>query len=155
MSSPYTTTAANAASSGGAVSANVLEALRGTKGWVKLVGVLLFIGAAFTVIAAVGMTVGMGMMGSQKGAMPFGVAVLIGLVYVALAAIYIFLGLYLVKCAGAIGRLLTDVQVTTLGEALQYQRKFWRLAGILVLISLVLAVLGIVAAIAIPFFAGR
>jgi len=39
--------------------------------------------------------------------------------------------------------------------ALQHQQKFWRLTGILMLVGMALAVLGIVAAIVIPIMASR
>ena len=155
MTSPYTSTVANAGSTpsaNGAITDAMLDALRATKGWVRLIGILLFIAAAFTVLGAIGMTVGVGMMGPQRGMPPSGVFALFGVVYLAIAVIYIYLGLYLVKYSAAVGRLMGAGQVDAMEAALQYQRKFWRLAGIMALIMMVLAVFGIVAAIVIPFF---
>ena len=50
---------------------------------------------------------------------------------------------------------MIDDQVNTLEAALQAQQKFWRLAGILVVVMLVVSVLGILVAIAIPMMMSR
>ena len=140
----------------GTVTEPTKEALRGTKGWVKLVGIVLYIGAAFTVLAMAMMIFGAGAMGGTKqGAAPLAMMVAIFVLYLVIAAIYIFLGNYLVNYSKAIGRLLVDDQVNTLEAALQTQQKFWRLAGILVLLMLVVSVIGFVAAIAIPMMMSR
>jgi Family of unknown function (DUF5362) len=139
----------------GEITDAMLDALRGTKGWVRLIGILAFIAAAFTVVAAIAMTVGTGMMGSRRGVPPAGVMALVGVIYLLGGVIYTFLGLYLVKYSGAIGRLMREGRVEAMEAALQYQRKFWRLAGIMSLVMLALVVLGIVAAISIPLFFSR
>ncbi|HEX9391858.1 MAG TPA: DUF5362 family protein [Usitatibacteraceae bacterium] len=156
MTNPYA--APDAASdglpaAGGAITGVMLDALRGTKGWVKLVGILMFIGAAFTVIAALAMTLGgaaMRGMGGGAGAAQLGMMVGMAGFYLLMAAIYVFLGLHLVRYAGAINRLLADGDGESMEDALQHQQKFWRLAGIMVLIGMGFAIIGMVAAIAIP-----
>lgn len=156
MTNPYTMpNAAENNTSNGAVTTATLDALRGTKGWVKLVGILLFIGAAFTVLAALAMLVIPSMSGVGKAAMPMAVVGFMAVLYVGISIMYALLGLYLIRYAGAINRLLTDGQVATMEAALQFQQKFWRLAGIIALIMLVISVLGVIAAIAIPIFARR
>jgi hypothetical protein len=127
-----------------------MDALRGTRRWVKLVGILLFVAVAFTVLGALGMMAGIGMK-----APPLTVRTLLGVVYLAIALVYLFLGLYLVRYSAAIGRLIEDGQVRTMEVALQCQQKFWRLAGILLLVMVVIALFGIAAAIVIPIVAGR
>ncbi len=140
----------------GAVTGPTKEALRGTKGWVKLVGIMLYIGAAFTVLAMAMVIFGAGTMGGIKqGAMSLVMMIAICGFYLLIAAIYIFLGMYLLNYSKAIGRLLVDDEVNTLEVALQAQQKFWRLAGIMVLVMLVVSVIGILAAIAIPIIVGR
>jgi hypothetical protein len=63
---------------------------------------------------------------------------------------------YLFSYAGALGSFLQGGAVAELEAALDHQKSFWKFVGILTLISMVLAVLGIVAAILIPaLFAGR
>jgi hypothetical protein len=152
MTNPYTAPSANAdsfPSGSGTITEVMMEALRRTKGWVRLVGVMLFIGAVFCLIAALGMVAGSGMGAAAKG-MPAGMLTGMAAMYVVIAFIYFFLGLYLVKYASAIGRLLSDGLAESMEEALQHQQKFWRLAGFLTLITVVLGVIGMVAAIAIP-----
>ncbi len=137
-----------------AITVAMIEALRGTKRWVKLVGILMFIGAAFTVVGALMAMAGAGM-GVQKGAMPFGVLAFMALLYVGMALVYVYLGLHLIRYAGAIGRLVADGLGESMEAALWHQQKFWRLTGILMLVGMALAVLGIIAAIVIPIMASR
>lgn len=87
--------------------------------------------------------------------MPIGVMAFMALLYVAIALVYVFLGLYLLKYSGAIGRLLRDGQAASMEAALQAQQKFWRLAGIIALVAVVISVLGIIAAIVIPMVMRR
>ncbi len=134
---------------GGGITNAMLEALRKTKGWVMLVGIMLFLAAAFTVFAALAMVFAGDMLGGAKG-VPKGMAAGVGVFYLVFAIVYGALGFYLVKYSSAISRLIGDGSSESMEVALQYQQKFWRLAGFLMLLFLIFAVLGIVAAIAIP-----
>ena len=159
MTDPYAAQEANhegAVAASGMVTGPTREALRGTKVWVKLVGILLLIGAVFTVLAAAAVMLGVGTMGgSKQSSPPLVMMAVMCTFYFVIAAIYVFLGMYLLKYARAIGQLMVDDDVATLELALQSQQKFWRLAGIMVLIMLVLSLIGIVAAIVIPMMASR
>lgn len=141
---------------GGAVTAAMVEALRGTKGWVLFIGILLFIAAVFMGLAGLMMVVGMGIAGLADEGMPGGTAVMagMGVLYLISAAIYIFMGLYLVQYAGACSKVVKDAQAGDLEAALDHQRKFWKLGGIMALIFMVMAVVGMVAAVAIPVMMG-
>lgn len=141
---------------GAAVSAAMVEALRGTRGWVLFIGILLFIAAVFMGLGGLMMMIGMGVAGiADKGA-PGGTALMagMGVVYLIAAAIYIFMGMYLVQYAGSCSRVVKDAQPADLEAALNHQRKFWKLGGIMALIFMLVAVLGMVAAIAIPVMMG-
>lgn len=127
----------------------MLEALRKTKGWVMLVGIMLFVAAAFTVLMAVVMVFAGDMLGGAKS-VPKGMTAGISAFYLVFAIVYGMLGLYLVKYSSAISRLMGDGSSESMEIALQSQQKFWRLAGFLMLLFLIFAVLGIAAAIAIP-----
>ncbi|HEU0200531.1 MAG TPA: DUF5362 family protein [Burkholderiaceae bacterium] len=157
MANPYAppqSSVADVAPAGGAITEEMLAAMRGTKPWVLLIGILLFISAAFLVLGAVAMFAGSAVMGAGAGAprgMMFGVSAL----YLVGMVIYIALGVYLVKYSSAIGRLLAGGHTVDLEDALHQQRKFWKLAGILAVIALVFMVIGMVAAIAIPAFMMR
>jgi hypothetical protein len=138
-------------SEGGGITNAMLEALRKTKSWVLLVGIMLFLAAAFTLLMAAVMVFAGDMFGGAKG-VPKGMAIGMGLFYVVFAIVYGVLGLHLVKYSTAISRLIGDASSASMEIALQHQQKFWRLAGFLMLLFLIFAVLGIVAAIAIPAF---
>ena len=138
-------------SEGGGITSATLEALRKTKGWVLLVGIMLFLAAAFTVLMAVVMVFAGDMFGGAKG-VPKGMGIGIGVLYIVFAIVYGMLGLHLVRYSSAISRLIGDGSNESMETALQHQQKFWRLAGFLMLLFLIFAVLGIVAAIAIPAF---
>ena len=138
----------------GAITEEMVNALRGTKGWVLLIGILMFIGAAFMVIAALGMILGGAAMGAAGQGIPTGMLAGMGVGYLVFAMLYIFPATYLVKYSSAIGRLVSDGRPVDMEAALDQQRKFWKFAGVLALISIVLAVVGIVAAIAVPVWMG-
>lgn len=144
---------ADVGAAGGAITGEMIDAMRGTKPWVMLIGVLMLIGAGFTVLAGLGMMFGGSMMSrGPAGAPPTALLMGMGAAYLLFSLIYVFLGVYLVKYSSAIGRLLSSGQSADMEGALEQQRKFWRLAGVLSLVGLVLAVLGIIAAIAIPSY---
>jgi hypothetical protein len=132
---------------GGGITSAMLEALRKTKGWVLLVGVMLFVLAAFTTLAALAMVFASSMMGAASTALPRGMSIAIGAFYFVFAFIYGALGFYLLKYSGAISRLTGDASSESMEVALQYQQKFWRLAGVIALLFVVIFVFGIIAGI--------
>lgn len=143
----------NAGLGGSAISAEMIDALRGTKGWVLLIGILLFIAGAITVIAALGIGFSGWVAGrSLPNGPPAGVFLGMGAMYLIMAIIDILLGLYLVRYSSAIGRLLQNGDASEMEAALHAQRKFWKLASVLSLIMIVIFILGIIAAIAIPAY---
>src|ERR1035437_1367186 len=80
----------------GPVTEEMVSALRGTKGWVLLIGILLLIAAAFTGIAGAFVAFGSATTAAGMKNMPAGLFSGIGALYIIMAALYIFLGLYLV-----------------------------------------------------------
>ena len=136
----------------GEITDEMVSALRGTKGWVLLFGILMFIGAAFMVIGGLGMIFGGAMMGAGANGVPQGMFAGMGVVYLVMAVLYVFPALYLVKYSSAIGRLVSDGRAADMEEALHQQRKFWKFVGVLMLIVMVFAVIGMVAAIALPMW---
>jgi hypothetical protein len=128
----------------------MLAALAATRPWVRLVSVLLFIGAGLGLVAAL---VSMLAVGHAPGGPP---AVLVGAIQVLACLLYLVPAWYLSRYAGALGSFLQGGAVSELEAALDHQKSFWKFVGILTLISIVLAVLGIAAAILIPaLFVGR
>jgi hypothetical protein len=138
--------------SGAQITVSMIESLRKTKGWARLVSVMLFIvaalsaiGGVFALVEATRMTFMSAQAGSAKG-----FVAAMGVAYVLFAFFYGVLAFYLSVYATNIGRLMEDGQTEHMESALEAQWKFWRLAGVFVLIGLALVVVGIVAAIAIP-----
>ncbi len=132
------------------VSNSMIDAMRGTKPWVLLIGIVLIISSIFMILGTIGMivasAVGMASMGAEAGAI-----LGIGIVYAVMSLIYIMMGIYLFKYSSAIGRLLQSASMIDMEDALDSQRKFWKIAGIITAVMLVLMVLGFIAAMIIPF----
>ncbi|MEX1329683.1 MAG: hypothetical protein AB1Z29_23010, partial [Desulfobacterales bacterium] len=63
---------------------------------------------------------------------------------------YLIPSIWLYKYSSAISRFLGGGGATELGNALVYQKSFWKYVGIMVLISMIVAILGILAAVFIP-----
>ncbi len=139
---PYTPPSANLTNHGAygastelGVTARVVDLLARTKGWVRLIGVLSFIGAAFIIFAALGVLMVM----SKAG----GMVVPIALMYGVMSAFYIYAGVKLNGYANAIGRLIFSGKTFDLEQALDQQRAFWKFAGIIALISIIFMVLAV------------
>ncbi len=152
MTNPYASPEADltkVSSGGEGVSEATIEALRGTKKWVRLIGVLAVIVAVITALGGVAMMFGMAM-SARGGGDSVGFMIGAGGLYVLIGSVYGVLGRYLLGYARAISRLLEDGQLTSLETALQQQQKFWRIAGGLVAVMFALFVIGFGAAILIP-----
>ncbi|HPE59136.1 MAG TPA: hypothetical protein PLB10_02265 [Thiolinea sp.] len=126
----------------GVMTDSIIASLRRTRPWVLLLAILGFIGTAFIVLAAVSMLMGSTMFTGLEGMdgagmMGGGVMIGVGVLYLVLAIIYFVASLYLLRYAGAIKRAVTGLSVTDLELALQHQAGFWRLMGILSLISII------------------
>jgi len=138
---------------GQGITGNMIETMRGTKGWVLLIGILTMIGAAFMVLGAIGMMVGgifMGAVGTEGP--PAAMMAGMGAAYLVMAVVYIFPAWYLLKYASSIGRFVSTGGVGDLEEALHQQRRFWKFVGVLAIVMMILFVLGMIAAVAIPVF---
>lgn len=130
----------------GQITQEVIEQLTRTKPWVRLMSVLMFLGAGFMLLAAAGMGIA-GSIGSlrQSGntftSMGFGIGMAV--VYVIMAALYIYPALKLWKYAGRIGSLAMTRNVMDLESALNEQRAFWKFVGLMTLIGIALYVVAI------------
>lgn len=140
----------NTANSAG-ITSSMLNAMQGTKPWVLLIGIVLMISAVFTLLGTVGI-MGMSVVGVGGAGPGMGAMLGIGIVYAVMGVVYILLAVYLFKYSSAIGRLLQSASVVDMEDALHSQRKFWKFSGILTAVMLVLMVLGLIAAMVIPFF---
>lgn len=147
MENPYQTTNPNPLSSSpgdslfqGGERSNALEAssiaqtaLYGAKGWVRFISVLGFIYFAIMIIMLFVMMSVMSRMG--------GAGALVILLMLAFTSVTFMLALRLSKYSSSIGRMEVTRHPADLESAMVEQMKFWRIAGILVLIGLVFTVL--------------
>jgi hypothetical protein len=153
---PYSTPgsdvfASSSALGGEGITEGVLEQLRKTKGWVKFLGVMAFIGAALMVVLGVVIMAGgafgaafAGQAGAELG--PWFTAI-IGLIYIVMALLYIYPGMKLWKYGKTIDRLLEDRASVTLEAALNEQRSLWKFCGIMMIIMLSLYIVAAIVAV--------
>ena len=152
-STPGSDVFAGSSAVGGEITDGVLEQLRKTKGWVKFIGVMAFIGAGFMVVGGIIMMAGGAMGGMLTGgasdAFGAGVGIGMGLIYIVMAIIYIYPGMKLWGYGKRIDQLLQDRASVTLEAALNEQRAFWKFSGIMLIILLsiyALALVGLIVA---------
>lgn len=133
----------------------VLHQLAGTKPWVRFMSVLMFIGAGFLLLAALGLLLAGGVIASNGGNAMFagGMGVAISVFYAVLSIVYIYPALKLWKYASSIGILMMTGNELDLIAALNHQRSFWKFVGILVLAMLVLYFVALIGVIALGGFA--
>jgi hypothetical protein len=129
----------------GGMSDGVIAALRKTRPWVLFMAILGFIGTALIAISSISMIVGGSMMGSATGmeavGMPgMGFMIGMGVVYLLLGVVYFMASLYLLRYAGAIKSAVTSLNMGELERALEAQASFWKLVGILTIVSFVLMI---------------
>lgn len=129
------------------VTPKVLAAMQQTRPWVLFIAILGFVLAAFMglgalAVAAAGSTFNAGPLGSSGG-------ILVAVIYLVIAAIYAVLSLRLYRYAGAIKMLTQGYGVHALEEALEHQKSFWRMVGIMAIVTLfayLLLIVGVVIA---------
>lgn len=116
----------------------VIQALTGTKPWVRLCSVLGFIGAGIMIIAALAMIIGGGAimtsMDGGQGAAPGGLLAGLSVVYIGLAIFYLFPSIKLWKYGTYITRLMSSGSMADLEAALDAQRSFWKFVGLMICI---------------------
>jgi hypothetical protein len=121
-----------------AISQGVIQQLAGTKGWVRFISVLMFVGAGFMLLIGLAMLLmGNAMASATKNPMfSGGMGVFMAVTYGIIAFVYIFPALKLWKYATCIGNLMSSGAALDLEMALNEQRSFWKFIGILFLIFL-------------------
>lgn len=123
----------------------MIEHLRATKPWVRFMSIMSFIGAGLMVLLGLFMI----LMPIAPGMKGFGVGPIVGLIYIAMAAIYIAPAVFLHRFASAIGDLMVGGGDVALEAALGSQKSFWRFVGILTLVVVCIYALIIVVAISV------
>jgi len=131
----------------GIVDPQAVQALQGTKPWVRLCSVMGFISTGFMLVIALIMLLGGAFMPTQKQAFPFaGFQFVMGLLYAAMGILYLFPSIKLWKYGSSIVRLMGSGSNADLIEALEQQRSFWKFVGIMILVMIALYVLAIIGA---------
>lgn len=128
------------------ITPGMLEALRKTRPWVMLMGIITLLGCGLMLMFGLGvMVIGAAsqVFGPEVG--PLGV-VGIGVVYLILGLLYLVPGIHLLRYAGAIKGMGADPSATAVEQALRRQLAFWRFVGIMMLAVLVAYALIIVVA---------
>lgn len=116
-----------------------MQSLAGTSGWVRFVAVLHFVYAGFIGLALVFMLIAV--VAAPRG----GPQVMVLMVPYAIGgAIVLFLGIFLNRYASGIQQTLSMRRSQDLEAALEAQRTYWRLLGIVILVTLVITVLLVV-----------
>ncbi|PID48786.1 MAG: hypothetical protein CR991_09725 [Proteobacteria bacterium] len=152
---PPRSTVRDVSGGAGLTSDRVINALRKTRPWVLLIAILGFIFTALMVLSGVSMLLGGGSIGMSSSMpeemMGGGFMVAMGVFYLIFAVVYFFLSLYLLRYAGAIKRAVNSLNIADVESAVENQASFWKLAGILTLLSIILGILvmvvGIVSAV--------
>ena len=129
------------------VTDQMINSMRPTKMWTKFLSIMGFIMSGFVVLVGIFITLAGNLLPQAQGAKipPF-----LGLIYIFFSIFYIIPSVYLFKYSSALGRFLGNKMESELESALSYQKSFWKFTGIVCVIGIIFAVVGIVAAIAIP-----
>ena len=125
----------------------ITNSLRATKPWTRLLSIMGFIGTGLTILVGLGIIVGRNFLPVSPQAPPL---IYLGIFYILTSVLYLIPSIWLSKYSSAIASFLKGNDSVQLGNAIAYQKSFWKFVGILVLVSIVFAIVGIIAAILIP-----
>ncbi|MCH7226319.1 DUF5362 family protein [Haloferula sp. A504] len=130
-------------SEGNVMTPTLIQALAGTKPWVQFCSIIGFIITGLMLLAGVGMMIAGGFMATTgdspgMGAMGMAPLALMGVAYLVIAGFYFFPSLKLWRYGSQIASFIGSNSVTDLESALEAQRSFWKLAGILICVGIAL-----------------
>jgi len=150
---PYAAPSANIqATAIGTVPPVIITELTGTRKWVRLISVVMWLGFAFVMLHFISLFIfgAVGLSSLVPGQKGLGMSVLIGVaaVYGLFILLIIYPTLKLTKYASNISRLAESKSFTDLAAALAEQRRFWKFHGIIVAIYVVMVSLLVLLALA-------
>lgn len=117
------------------LSPGALDALRKTRPWVLFMSVMILLACALLLLGAVGTLI----VGSFGGAPGGGVGVItLGVVYLIMAALYLYPATRLFRFAAAIRKVRGADQAAAVEDALRQQLAFWRFMGIVSIAILII-----------------
>jgi hypothetical protein len=126
---------------------DITSSLRATRPWTRFLSILGFVGVAVTLLAGIAMIVGRNFFQTPQNGPPLA---LTGAVNILAAGLYLVPSLWLYRASSATKRFLDGGGAIELAKVLAYQKSFWKFLGITALVALIIAAVGIVAAILIP-----
>ena len=137
----------------------VIDQLARTKGWTRFVSVMLWIAVGFMTLGGIIMFIigiACGSMGVSMGALAggAGMGVLMGGLYLLVAALYAYPAMKLGNYSSRITDLLQDPTESNLVAALNEQRRFWKYVGIAIIVYLGVVVLIFVGTLIVAMVAG-
>ncbi len=138
----------------GQVSVGILEQLRRSKPWVRLFSIVGIISSLLPILAGVVMVMG-GLIGGSNAmaaGLPGNLMLGMGLAYIFFGLLSMIAFVKLFSYASAITKATNAADAAEVETALRKLSSFWKYAGILLLITMVISLVGMAAAIAIPVF---
>jgi len=126
------------------VNAGILQALRQTKPWVTMMGVLCFIAAVLTILGGLTVVFFVAFGGGGVSRAPLAMGIGMAVAYLAIGLMYILPGTYLMRYSRRIKALLASPSTSGLEEALVAQKSFWKCVGMMFLALILLYVLMVV-----------
>ncbi len=153
MENPYASPSANLggqesfAADNGGVTQGVVNQLARTKGWTRFIGVLVIIMGVIIMLAAImggaflGQLTGSFGIPSQAGGFVAGIVA----VYFVIGGLYLVVGIKLNSFSSTVARLIYSGRQSDLEDALDRQRSFWLLVGILSIILIIASLIGLLA----------
>ena len=131
--------------SGNTITTGIVDQLKRTRPWVFLISIVGFIFTALMAIGTVGIFFGGGAAMMSGGAMPpgmggSGLIMGMGAMYLVMTILYFVISFYLLKYAGAIKKFIASGTSQDMEHALKHQASFWKLVGILTLVTIVLMI---------------
>ena len=133
------------------ITSHMVDSMRSTRPWAMFISILGFITVGFMLLAAIVIMVLGSVLPQEIDGFP---AVLMGIMYIIMSFFYLVPSIYLFRYASAIGSFLDTMSESEMESALSNQKSFWKFIGILGIVMIAFAILGVIAAIVIPIIVG-
>jgi hypothetical protein len=127
----------------------ISNSLRATRPWTRLFSILGFIGTAVMILTGIAIILGGKIFQTAENAP---LPALTGIINILASIFYLVPSIWLSKYSSAITRFLHGGGAIELGNAIAFQKSFWKFLGIMTVVLIGSAVIGIIAAIFIPRF---
>lgn len=128
----------------GIFSSRIIASLRRTRPWVLVIAILGFLSSILILLTAVPLLLGSTQLyGDLNAGVGSGFMMGMGGFYLGIAVVTFFASWHLVKFAAAIKRALNSLSAADLEDALERQASFWKLVGILSLLSVIFALVAV------------